>query len=994
MGRSPARNRRSSTALASDSADARTDSAATDGDHDSDHADDHAPEGAEGATRGPDEIAAAARHPLDRTLLPVFRRAGVVSDDDLRFADVWSERDDDSRYGLLQRLLLSGRMSLDRFNGGLETANHCLIECPGCARTVPRSRALELGRCPECRERLPREAVSRSTLSAVEILTAKVPSDLALQLPAEGATENPLMQYVVQSERGRGGFGVVFQVLDLKLQRLSALKVVRSTGKKKPEIERFIREGKAMARLDHPNIVRVFDVGRQGDVLFIVMEDIEGESFRDMLRDEHELDEALDIFETVLEAVEHAHRDGVLHRDLKPSNVLVPAGTREGRLFDFGLAKDLEKPGSVTETREVVGTPFYTSPEHITLGAPKIDARSDVFALGVMLYEILVGERPFVDRARSEVYARILYSDPTPPSEAGDCPKVYDAVVERALAKDRKQRTPSAAALLEDLRAARAAAVGPSPPTRRRRHRSSVTSGYRSRRGSGSRVAGGLRKGSSGVGKAARRRALCRTRSSGLSTGGWIVFVVILVMAFLLGLLLTPAHGQAGPELPPLEPPKPAKPEPATPEPAKPEPVAPEPATPGSDKGAEPEGPPRPEPGFPELQGKEWIARAFFTNELAELPDDFEAIRGLRIALRDDHELVRGFALRGLLRRPLPALRRWGGVALGEGLVEICGAKESWPRRNARELLTRLVPGAPDSEASEHAVKRWFKERGEAALKRGERPPPAQPPGARKADPKAAPKPGEAKDKARPIATRERLDRSKEPARYFTEVRERGLEVVFVVDVTSSMSDELERVRRQVQELTGFFLHLLPKKVRLGLVTYDNAVVGALRLTGRLSAFARVAGELEVYRNPNNRTWCEGLDKGLETALNRRSMGWLRKTMKSVVILGDAPPHAADRARTVKLAAAAKQAGVTVSAIITPPPKVVPGAEPHGPIRAITKAGGGMAVDLDNPEDLITRLLVLSFGARYEDDLRRFVTAYREVTREAGRSQNGKPLRR
>jgi Mg-chelatase subunit ChlD len=393
---------------------------------------------------------------------------------------------------------------------------------------------------------------------------------------------------------------------------------------------------------------------------------------------------------------------------------------------------------------------------------------------------------------------------------------------------------------------------------------------------------------------------------------------------------------------------------------------------------------------------KDWVHRAFIVNRLKDDSNDARAVPVLIEALGDKQELVRGFALRALLGRARDSLLKHGGVALGEGLIDALKSREPYLSTEAARLLSFLAAGEGPGMGARHAAwRRWWKNGGRAALvpagsepgepEEGEGGAPEEPqPEA--AEPVRPPESTERSGAAGELAKEGEVTRERPGSveQFFTEMRERGLEVVFVVDVTQSMADELARVREQVQEITGFFLHLLPKKVRLGLVAYDNEVVEVVRLTSKLPRFARHISALKVYRNPDNLTYCEGLDKGLEVAARPKAIGWLKKTFKSVVILGDAPPHAADRDRAVELAKAMREDGVTVNAIVATPPKKVAGAEPTGPIGDIVAAGKGVSVALTKPDELITRLLVLSFGADFEDDLRRFVDAYREVTQASG----------
>jgi hypothetical protein len=398
------------------------------------------------------------------------------------------------------------------------------------------------------------------------------------------------------------------------------------------------------------------------------------------------------------------------------------------------------------------------------------------------------------------------------------------------------------------------------------------------------------------------------------------------------------------------------------------------------------------------LDHKEWVHRAFAVNRIAEHADSKGGVQALRKAIADSEPLVRGFALRALELASAENLRAYGGEELALGLIKNLGAPESFISLRAKRLLLRIAAAdAPSKPDDPKAWQEWWEKSGRGRYGQlvGSREDEVEveveaeaevnAPGS-PAGPAPGSKPGAAEDEGRPetggtkVSTRQREEtHEKELTTFFTELRERGLEVCFVIDVTLSMTEEIAKVREQVQEMVGFFMHLLPKKVRLSLVTYDNEVVATVPLTHKLPDFARFVSKLEIYKNPANKTVCEGVDKGLERALSIKDIGWTRKPFKSVVILGDAPPHPADRLKAVQLAKDAAAAEVTVSTLIAKPPKLVAGAEPLGPLTDIANAGGGMAVELSSPDEVITKLLALAFGARFEADLRRFIKNFREV---------------
>ena len=289
-----------------------------------------------------------------------------------------------------------------------------------------------------------------------------------------GTPARRLGRYVIQEEIGRGAMGVVYRALDPDLGRVVALKVVQRAfggGEEAEQFEqRFVAEARAAARLSHPGIVTVHDAGRDDETgtLYIAFEHLEGRTLEEVSRGRALApDEALRIAARVAEALHHAHEQGIVHRDIKPANVmLLPSG--EPKLMDFGIAK---LPASqLTAAGEFFGTPTYMSPEQVS-GEP-LDRRSDVFGLGAVLYRLLTGHDAFAAPTLPAVLAKVATQEaPAPSTIAGGVTPRVDAVVARALAKDRERRYPDAAALaadLEALRAARPAGAGTTrePPPR------------------------------------------------------------------------------------------------------------------------------------------------------------------------------------------------------------------------------------------------------------------------------------------------------------------------------------------------------------------------------------------------------------------------------------------------------------------------------------------------------------------------------------------------
>jgi TolB-like protein len=259
-------------------------------------------------------------------------------------------------------------------------------------------------------------------------------------------------RYVLERELGRGGMATVYLAHDLKHDRLVALKVLHPELAATLGPERFLREIRLTARLDHPHILPVFDSGESAGLLWYTMPYVEGESLRDRLRREVQLpiEDAVRIAREVAEALDYAHRHRIVHRDIKPENVMLGEG--HARVADFGVAQALgaAEAGRLTETGLTVGTPAYMSPEQATAGP--VDGRSDVYALGCVLYEMLAGEPPFTGRTAQAIIARRL-SDPVPQIRhiRDAVPARLEQAIMTALARVPADRFPSATAFRDAL---------------------------------------------------------------------------------------------------------------------------------------------------------------------------------------------------------------------------------------------------------------------------------------------------------------------------------------------------------------------------------------------------------------------------------------------------------------------------------------------------------------------------------------------------------------
>ena len=268
-------------------------------------------------------------------------------------------------------------------------------------------------------------------------------------------------RYVLLRELGHGGMGVVYRALDPQLGREVALKRLRGLSEPK-DLDRFLHEARAAAKLTHAGIVPVYDVGEVEGVPYYTMELVQGRTLADLLHaGALARREVVSIVRDVALAAHAAHEAGIVHRDLKPANVLVtldetaPTGAvgrvRAARLADFGLAKDASG-SDLTQPGQILGTPAYMSPEQ-ALGLGRVaDRRSDVFSLGGILYESLVGVPPFAADEAVKVLERIRNEEPVPPRRLrGDLPRDLETIALRALEKHPASRYPTALALAEDL---------------------------------------------------------------------------------------------------------------------------------------------------------------------------------------------------------------------------------------------------------------------------------------------------------------------------------------------------------------------------------------------------------------------------------------------------------------------------------------------------------------------------------------------------------------
>src|SRR6058998_312180 len=256
-----------------------------------------------------------------------------------------------------------------------------------------------------------------------------------------------LGRYNIERTLGKGAMGVVYEGIDPRLGRRVAIKTILKShldeDTAKDYSMRFVREAQAVARLNHPNIVQVYDFGEEGDIAYLVMEFIRGDELKSTLSTGRQFDrkECVRIMCELLDALDFAHEAGVIHRDIKPANVMLD-GQGRAKLTDFGVARVTDSDRTHAERTQagtVVGTPAYMSPEQIQ--GQRIDRRTDIFSAGIILYQFLTGQKPFTGEGAWTVQKKIIQDDPPAPSSINVAlSPEFDRVVAKALAKHPDER--------------------------------------------------------------------------------------------------------------------------------------------------------------------------------------------------------------------------------------------------------------------------------------------------------------------------------------------------------------------------------------------------------------------------------------------------------------------------------------------------------------------------------------------------------------------------
>ncbi len=314
-----------------------------------------------------------------------------------------------------------------------------MAKCVNCGREIPEGAQF----CPYC-------GFPQLEGDTVEI--KKIPEYINEEFRA--IFESLSKKYKVEGFIGKGGFSQVFLLEDRILKRKCALKILSSqvTGFTSEAMERFLREARLYAELEHPNIVPIYDVGFEGTRAYIIMKYIEGKNLRDIISQSGALplEAALKISRDILSALAYMHRKGIVHRDIKPSNIIIEESTGRAILADFGLAKRMDAATQLTRSGELLGTPHYLSPEQAK--GEKITPASDVYSFGITLFEMLTGKLPF----NGESPLQILWKhvrEPLPPPDRfnPNLPQEVVRIIQKATEKKPSNRYPSAVEMLEDI---------------------------------------------------------------------------------------------------------------------------------------------------------------------------------------------------------------------------------------------------------------------------------------------------------------------------------------------------------------------------------------------------------------------------------------------------------------------------------------------------------------------------------------------------------------
>jgi serine/threonine-protein kinase len=356
-------------------------------------------------------------------------------------------------------------------------------------------------------------------------------------------------RYEILSEVGRGSMGIVYKARDPRIGRIVALKTIAFSfplgpGEEEEFLQRFYHEAQVAGRLNHPNIVTIYDVGEKGAEgdAYIAMEFVEGTNLQELLAGGGRLPlaQVADVIDKLAQALDSAHDAGVVHRDIKPANiVLTEAG--QPKILDFGIAR--LAAGGLTRPGRFFGTPNYMSPEQVT--GVEVDGRTDQFSLAVILYQLLTGEKPFAGESVTAISYQVVNVDPPPPSKLNPSLRAsFDRILRKALAKNVSDRYPRCQDFSTDLKAAIAewmTAAEKTPPTL-------VSGAKRPEQVTGPGSHGGVR----GITFLAPRWSELLAKTGARFGLGWVAFLVCLALLAAAPFLMSRSPARRGPAAPPF----------------------------------------------------------------------------------------------------------------------------------------------------------------------------------------------------------------------------------------------------------------------------------------------------------------------------------------------------------------------------------------------------------------------------------------------------------
>jgi len=330
------------------------------------------------------------------------------------------------------------------------------LNCPQCSKKATLSDEFvgRSVRCPACRHKFKVPAAETQIQNAGSVLKDTLATPGAgLQPPVSSEMPAKIGRFVVKQKLGAGAFGAVYRAVDTQLQREVAVKVPHAKLRDNPRVlERFLREAKAVAQLQHPNIVPVYEAGQDGDLLYIASAFIEGKPLSEVVEGcPLPLTQAAEIVRQLSEALSHAHELGIVHRDVKPDNVMIDAAGQPC-LMDFGLASRTDGGEKLTHAGAIMGTPAYMPPEHAEGQPEEPKPASDQYSLGVLMYELIVGQTPFSGPPALVLYHAVKTTPPSIRNQCPDVPEELETICNRAMAKRAEERYPGCQEFANDLR--------------------------------------------------------------------------------------------------------------------------------------------------------------------------------------------------------------------------------------------------------------------------------------------------------------------------------------------------------------------------------------------------------------------------------------------------------------------------------------------------------------------------------------------------------------